>query len=440
MTGPVGNEQTSRPFSIVDELCTYHDAPAEPNNVHLEVLLSGHLDAALLGAATGAALASPQHANVRRAARGRMARRFLWEFPAEPDVDPVSLTSWTGKADLDRERERFLSCAPPLDAAPPFRLLLATGPAGDCLILNAHHAAFDGLGCLSLLGSIAQRYSAMAPASASTASSGRPDSAAGDVPDPAAAPDNPVPPSLAPSRLHGAATRIAPDPGHGNLDGYGYLLMPTIEVAVLDTARSRYGATVNDLLLSALAMAIARWNSAHGRPAGAIRITMPISDSLSPAALVGNRSRLAAITVVAADQGGADLARQVVSQTRLAKASPGPQVTAVSRALTAPALPVAAKRWLLRSSLKAAGRLVVDTSLVTNLGHLAAPPRFESVIATRMAFSTSAHMPRGLSVGAIALDRILHLCFRYRKALFSENAAQQFAGYFSVALNELTTL
>jgi hypothetical protein len=56
-----------------------------------------------------------------------------------------------------------------------------------------------------------------------------------------------------------------------------------------------------------------------------------------------------------------------------------------------------------------------------------------------MWFSTSAHMPRGLSVGAITLAGRLHLCLRYRHALFSAPAAARFAGSYAAALDEITS-
>jgi hypothetical protein len=54
-----------------------------------------------------------------------------------------------------------------------------------------------------------------------------------------------------------------------------------------------------------------------------------------------------------------------------------------------------------------------------------------------MWFSTSAHMPRGLSVGSITVGGRLHLCFRYRRALFDDAAAAQFAGFYRAALADL---
>ena len=67
--------------------------------------------------------------------------------------------NWRSQAELDAARARFLAAVPPLDHSPPFRLLRARGPEWESLILNAHHAAFDGRSCLLLLGLIADLYS-----------------------------------------------------------------------------------------------------------------------------------------------------------------------------------------------------------------------------------------------------------------------------------------
>jgi hypothetical protein len=55
-----------------------------------------------------------------------------------------------------------------------------------------------------------------------------------------------------------------------------------------------------------------------------------------------------------------------------------------------------------------------------------------------MWFSTSAHMPRGLSVGAITVDGQLQLCFRYRRALLDDAAAGEFAAAYAAVLSRLS--
>jgi hypothetical protein len=51
-------------------------------------------------------------------------------------------------------------------------------------------------------------------------------------------------------------------------------------------------------------------------------------------------------------------------------------------------------------------------------------------------FSTSAHMPRGLSLGAVTVGGRLRLAFRYRRALFSPADAAEFAARFAKALDQ----
>ena len=156
---------TSRtaPFGILDELNCYFDSAAEPNNVHLEAWLPGHLSPEQLGTAVVTAMADVPAARARRAPGAWWRASYAWQFPLESDIDPVSVTSWRNDAELDSARARFLAAAPELHRSPPFRLLLAQGPRWDSVILNAHHAAFDGRSCLRLLSLIADRYSGGQP-------------------------------------------------------------------------------------------------------------------------------------------------------------------------------------------------------------------------------------------------------------------------------------
>jgi hypothetical protein len=91
-----------------------------------------------------------------------------------------------------------------------------------------------------------------------------------------------------------------------------------------------------------------------------------------------------------------------------------------------------------RLAVRRLGPLAVDTSLLSNLGNVTSPPRFGPVTPMRMWFSTSAHMPRGLSVGAVTVEGQLQLCFRYRYALLDDAAASAFAEEYAAVLAHLT--
>jgi NRPS condensation-like uncharacterized protein len=431
-------------FGVVDELTCYFDSPAEPGNVHMEIWLPGHLDPERLRKATTAMLAAQPRARGRRAPGGPWHSGYTWEFPPRADEDPVSVTSWQAEAELDSARTRFLAAAPPLDRSPPFRLLLARGSDRDSLILNAHHAALDGHSGLQLLRLIGDQYSL---------TTDQPIGA--DVPLERPAPSGP--PALA--ALAAAAeergwlpmnrtVRIAPQRGKGprshSAPGYGYrlLLWPGVPDAPQDEDAPH--ATVNDLLVAALIETIRRWNSRHRQRENAgssIRISVPL-DARAPGygGELGNLSRLCTVTADPRGPAGRALVASVTEQTWPAKNQPGPQIDPALAAVARARLPVAAKRRLLRAAVRCLGTLVSDTSLLSNLGRVTDPPRFGALAPVRAWFSTSAHMPRGLSVGAITIEGRLQLCFRYRRALLDDAAADDFAATYAATLSSLAEL
>jgi len=432
-TGPDGPEP--RAFSVLDELNCYFDTPAEPNNVHVEVWLPGHLSPPALRAAVSSVLADVPAARARRVV-GAGRASYAWEFPPAADVDPVSVTDWRSEAELDLARARFLSAAPELDFSPPFRLLLAQGPDRDSLILNAHHAAFDGRSCVRLLGLIADLYDGGQAAEAAAADRA---SASASVAAPRSAPSD------WPGRLRKATwlrktARIAAQHETGRawrkVPGYGLSLLEWPGVPATSRLSGDSHVTVNDLLIAALIETIARWNSARRRPSRRIRISMPI-DTRPPgnADELGNLSRLC--TVSADPRTEADLIAAVAGQTRLAKREPGPMVGPVQAATARTRLPTSVKRILVRLAVRSVGRLQCDTSLLSNLGKITDPPRFGRLVPTSMWFSTSAHMPRGLSVGAISVGGRLQLCFRYRQALLDDVAGRAFAAEYAAVLSAL---
>ena len=441
-----------RTFGIMDELNCYFDSPAEPNNVHVEIWLPGYLDPDGLRDAVTAMLADQPRAGARRADRGWWRRGYAWEFPSQADVDPVSTACWRTHADLDLARARFLATAPPLDRSPPFRLLLARGPGRDSLILNAHHAAFDGRSCLRLLRLIADRYGVGRPAGpdrtdlyrAPSGLPGRPQppgqQASGTRP-----PTNQLPGNHSPVRRFRPrvwrtariASRHASSRRPRRAPGYGFALLGWPGVPAVPPSENEPGVTVNDLLIAALIRAIMRWNASAHRQPGRVRISMPV-DVRPPGRgdELGNLTRLC--TVAADPLSTAAVTAVVASQTRRAKHQSGPPVSPAQAAVARAPLPTSVKRRLVRLAVRCLGRLECDTSLLSNLGNITDAPRFGVLAPARMWFSTSAHMPRGLSVGAITVDGQLQLCFRYRNALFDAAAANDFATEYAAALATLT--
>ena len=443
-----------RTFGIMDELNCYFDSPAEPNNVHVEIWLPGHLHPDQLRDAVTAVLAVQPRAGARRADRSWWRRGYAWEFPPQADVDPVSTVRWRTDADLDLARARFLATVPPLDRSPPFRLLLARGPGWDSLILNAHHAALRAIVPAAAApdrGSVRRRAAGRAGSHGSVPRAcrppGRPQQSSGTRP-PAhqlLGNDSPVrrfrPPVSRTVRIasrHASGRRPRPAPG------YGFALLGWPGVLAAPQPENELRVTVNDLLIAALIRAIVRWNaSAHRRP-GRVRISMPV-DVRPPGRgdELGNLTRLCTVAADPLSTAAADplstaaLTAVVASQTRRAKDQPGPPVSPAQAAVTKAPLPTSVKRRMLRLAVRCLGRLECDTSLLSNLGNITDAPRFGVLSPARMWFSTSAHMPRGLPVGAITVGGQLHLCFRYRNALFDAAAARNFATEYAAALATL---
>jgi NRPS condensation-like uncharacterized protein len=418
-------------FALADELTCYYDRPAEPANVHLEVRVPGRLDPALVGAAVSDAL-GPQPRIMARRRPATWRRGYQWEFPAPPRADFVTNTEYASEEDLDGQRDAFLSCSPSLDLAPPLRFLHTSGSAGDFVMLNAHHAAFDGLSCLRLMRAVAAAYPpGSAPAEISTPTGHRRSSSNTDVP-------SVLNPGGARPERSGAVVRIAPGAGGDRRrPGYGAHLVTWDGLAVADSLRSA-GLSVNDLLIAALMVTISDWNQARGGGRGQIKITMPVGDK-GQAGSAGRWANLSRLTTIAArvppGATPADLVADVAGQTRAAKEHQGAQLDAGSRLLAAAPLPVTVKHVLLRTALRLAGRFVCDSSLISNLGVVEALA-FGAVPVAEVWFSTSAHMPRGLSVGAVTAGGALRLTFRYRLALMSGADAAEFAGMYVKALSQ----
>jgi hypothetical protein len=393
--------------------------------------------------------------------------------------------SWQTEAELDGQRVACLSASPPLAISPPLRLLLATGADRDCLILNAHHAVLDGLSCLNLFRAVAARYS---EALGYQPDGGGPDGGGpdgggsgggrldggrldGSAPD-HGGPDRGWPsggwqdlgrPDCLPSAVartrSGRIARIARRPDLGGPDlgglepaglepaglepaaGYGACL---VSWGGLQTAAGRlraYGSSVNDLLIAVMMITIRQWNDANDCRTGRIRITMPVGDRVAKSAdgALGHLSRLTAVTLpVPAGARAGDLIGMVTRQTAHAKEHKGPQVDLPSRLLAGLPVPVAARQGLLRAGLRLAGPWLCDTSLVSNLGVIG-QLRFGPAVATDVWFSTSAHLPRGLSLGVLTVAGRLHLAFRYQRGLFGDAAAAEFARRYVTVLEDFSS-
>ncbi len=431
-------------FAVADELTCYYDRPAEPANVHVEAQLAAPLDESAVRAAVAAVLAAEPGLRVRRAATGSWRSSYYWEFPPVIDLDPVEVVSYADDAELDRHRAAFLSRSPSLATSPPVRFLLG----GDVLMLNAHHACFDGLSALRLLRRVAAEYSELTRVGGGRSmivetfdgyntrsfhNHGVP--AGGEIPlaTPASRETPAAPP---PGKSTGRVVRIAGDADR-RAPGYGTVQLTWDGLTAVTGVLRAAGYSVNDLLIAALIVTIGEWNAARGGSSGLIKITMPVGDPVQATEQGewANRSRLTKVTArPAAVDTAAGLLSEVAAQTRYAKNHDSGQVDVLSAALALAPVPVSVKGITLRAMLRVAGPICCDTSLISNLG-VVTPVRFGTAGDAYVWFSTSAHLPRGLSVGAVTTDGKLRLTFRYRRALLTGAAAAEFAASYRLALD-----
>ena len=150
----------SWPFAPIEELDVYLENAREPSLVQLETHAQGHLDPAALEAALAGALAADPSARRHAAATPRWSRHLRWETGAPAGLaGPGLLTvaGWGSPGQLAALREQ-LSAWPMSLEHTAARVLLAAGPEHDVVIVQVHHAAFDGISSLALLAAICAGY------------------------------------------------------------------------------------------------------------------------------------------------------------------------------------------------------------------------------------------------------------------------------------------
>lgn len=449
------------PFPTVDEVSRHCLSTDEPESVHIEVHLPGRPDPARLRTAFRQALLAHPRALMREVPGSGLRRTLAWELTGEPDGEPVRFAG-RGPDALAKARALALADCPPLALSPPLRLDVVEeaggaaaggppaqgrppGPAtGTVLLLTLHHTALDAPSGLRILATAAERYA---------------DTKALPVPG-RARPARPGHPGQVPSGARGTGrtvltrpVRVAPDsrpePVPGRAAGNGMLQADLPVPPRAAPAGTPPPWTVNDQLLVAVALTVGRWNAAHGRPAGPVRLTMPVDDRPRGADMpMGNGTRLVEVAMAAEDPRDTHLLRgehpdpaaldrllrTTARRTRALTAVHGAPLGAGTGLLTAPVLPVGLRGALTRGARRAAAPWT-STALVTNIGRVPYALDFgDAGRATAVWFSAPARMPRGLSVAAASTGGRLHVTLRWSRALLPDSAGTELAGLFEEAL------
>lgn len=425
------------PFNHLDDAFLNIERQEDPWSVHLEVQVSGHIDESRLREALRATLQKHPMARARLQPYHEATVTYQWEITDSGDHLALDVVTAQTEAEIAAARERLISIKVPITVAPAFYVTLVHHAEGDWLMLSVNHTLADGLSTFRLLTSILRHYA------------GQPD----PVPDfdpltvrdlKALAGAKSVPERIERikhlmSYLRDAAMsppgRIAGLAGaHQDLvnspRGYG-----TVQIALSADETRRVmslrekPATINDLLLAALALTIQRWNRQQGLPGGRVSMMMPVN--LRPQAwwfeVVSNFSSYT--TVQLPDVGGSNLSaamRNITAQTIQLKEA-GAAGTLIDL-LDFPRWLPAILKARLRDILPLVRKSLVETTWLSNLGRLAeAPDMGDAGVVKSLFFSPPAPMPMGVSLGVASMGDSLFMTLRYRKSLFTPAMAATFA-------------
>lgn len=428
------------PFPTVDEITRHCLSEDEPETVHVEIHLPARPDPDRLRRAFADAMRVHPRILMRQAPSRWWRARYEWVLTAEPDADPVSYPGGT----LEEARRRAIADCPPLDSSPPFRAEVVEHDGGWVLLVTLNHTALDGPACLRVVATAAELYG-------------------GADNSPAPPPVRTLPPPAATETGEAAAestshwtrpARVAADTLHLEKPGNGMLIsdlpVPARPPRTPGGAAGAGSYTVNDQLLVATWIMIARWNHLHEEPMRPVRVTMPVDDRPRTADMpIGNGTRLVEVTFgpeerelyAALTASGAPdraaiarLLRATGARTRALKAADRPQLGFSGDLLTKPILPVGLRAAGIRALRDAAGPWSSST-LLSNIGRIPYPLDFGDAGRARAVwFSAPAKMPRGLSVTTVSTGGRLQLALRWSHARLDDGAGQRLGALFASAL------
>nr|WP_241266202.1 condensation protein [Streptomyces boncukensis] len=410
----------------------------EPETVHVEIHLPGRPEPDRLRAAFAEAMRRHPRILVRQSPARWWRLRYEWVQTGEPDRDPVSYPGGT----LEEARRRALDTCPRLDASPPFRVEAVAHEGRWVLLVTINHTALDGPACLRVIATAAELYGGAdnSPAPPPVRKPERSDSGGPGLP-------QAEPSTSAWTR----PARVAADTLHPGAPGNGMLVsdlpVPARPPRGPD-GTSPY--TVNDQLLVATWVTVARWNRLHEQPRRPVRITMPVDDRPRTADMpIGNGTRLVEVTFGTEERelhdtltasGAPDRAaitrmlRATAARTRALKAVSRPQLGFSGDLLTAPVLPVGLRAVGVRALRDAAGPWASST-LLSNIGRVPYPLDFgDAGRAEAVWFSAPSRMPRGLSVTTVSTGGRLQLALRWSHARLDDAAGARLGALFARAL------
>jgi NRPS condensation-like uncharacterized protein len=417
------------PFTEADAGFAYLARPGRSLCIQAEIHLAGRMDPERLSRAARIACERHPMARAQRAPFQKGDRFYRWEIQREvvPDLEIVECVE---EGDLARARARLLDDAPSLDAAPLFTLALLRRAQGDALIVTISHALSDGLGVWRILTSLLRAYSNLEDPLPAV------DPLRARELRPLVVPDSRrerlrrlsrLPALLAAGSRPG---RMAPQSAEGEDEGEDVCLLSldAQETAALGKRRGEE-ATINDVMLAGLVLAIRRWNAQHGERPAKVCLTVPVN--IRPRALWDQiPGNFAAGFVVAIPKGQSDdpdeLLKAVTRRTQKAKRDHSASAMFDMFLGLLRLMPIERKRRVGSDKPQVAER-IQDTAVFSNLGRLEFPDLGEQAGAVQgLWMSPPAGFTRGVAIAVLSLGECLHFSLRYQRRHFDEEAARAF--------------
>jgi NRPS condensation-like uncharacterized protein len=433
-------------FSMLEEAVFNIEERFEPWNIQLEIETAVSVDPAQLGQALVSACNVHPLARAKRQSYTPLDAQYSWEIPAGIDAPPLSVHDAEG-VDLEALRWDFYHERIDLQRPPPLRACLVRGggrDGGDRLLLSVSHVPADGIGTLRLLRSICRAYR-----------EGEAEPESVDFETTRTALEDIRPDSMGErTRLLGAATehlqkladrptRLSAD-GESDRPGWGFVhreVDADLTERLVD--RRPEEASVNDLLLTALHLAIDRWNDDHGNHARKLSLLMPVN--LRPSAWYYDVFGMYALfesveTRPRHRKTPAQALERVVEQTTEIKERDRAAALLESLELVPTFTPVGLKRQS-PELLRGFGRGLVDTAVLSNLGRVPDPvPRLSEGGPGALWFSPPCWGPTPLSIGAVTVGDRLRLVFRHTYDALSDDAGTAFAETYFDALAQVAAV
>jgi NRPS condensation-like uncharacterized protein len=420
------------PLNLLDQQFLPWDQVA-PLSFVCELRVQGHLDDERIVNAARTAISHHPMARCRLANFKYGHRRPHWEIVDEVRDIPFEVVECTDDRVFEAARSRLRSRRIDLRTAPPLALMLAHRTGGDSLCMSLSHVVVDGVSSFRLMRSIACAYAGLEEAISG--------------PDPVAVHDlsfynggssaaerikhlrrvrklrRAQPPERPTASL--ATPWGDEDAGDTGIGDFHLWHLNREETAAL-VARRTAPATLNDLLIGSLALAVRRWNDARGVESGRLDVQMPLN--LRPpewaTEVVANLVtdvNIAVPEIAQHDIVSAQLA--VAEQTRIAKLSRANAKVDIVTMLNVVPVPL---RYPMVQLLQRRQRYNTTIAL-SNLGRLEFPDfAHDAGAVTEFWLGPSRGSPGGTIATALTLRSELFIAL-HRKAQLDRAGAQAFA-------------